>query len=413
MTMAPTSDRSIKALRGEIATAPDPQILRIVAAVDAMSTRGQADALIAPLRHRLVVLRPARPLRFTRLLFSPLDPLIVPAQRWRPGDDSIPVTALPVMADHVRRGMGERATAIDREAAGHTDAETDTVIDLGRSLWPDAARLFRTGGVPETWEKTGLGIAVYRPLGDCVAALLDEAVLLATVCAETANGLIPVNAEAVAGMLDRVAAVNLAALPLLIALLLVRVPETAPLIATMPGGAKATQIRAALDQAVERLLWQLNVDGGTEDRIAAGSLSDAGAATSQIKTLLSNLDGSTNKPQRREQLRTIRQRLDASCKDRFTAGLEQDLLSPLQSLDQSPDHATMLRLETAARSLRVLELEARTVGSGSTYDLLLRRASEVIKGSAAGGHLALVDQIRLVELLAGPEAALAMMAKAR
>jgi hypothetical protein len=142
-------------------------------------------------------------------------------------------------------------------------------------------------------------------------------------------------------------------------------------------------------------------------------LSDAGAATSQIKTLLSNLDGSTNKPQRREQLRTIRQRLDASCKDRFTAGLEQDLLSPLQSLDQSPDHATMLRLETAARSLRVLELEARTVGSGSTYDLLLRRASEVIKGSAAGGHLALVDQIRLVELLAGPEAALAMMAKAR
>jgi hypothetical protein len=69
----------------------------------------------------------------------------------------------------------------------------------------------------------------------------------------------------------------------------------------------------------------------------------------------------------------------------------------------------MNALEAAARGLRILESEARSVGSGATYDLLLRQATDVIKSSAVGDRLAAVERSRLVECLAGPEAALAML----
>jgi hypothetical protein len=411
MVIAPDQIASptIKALKGEIVGAPDPMILRIVATVDAMATRGPADALIAPLRQRLSILRPPRPLRFVRLLFNPLNALIVPAQRWRPGEDSIPRSVLGVMADHVRCSMRDEAQLIEREIAGRTDADTDLVTRWGRSLWPAAAAIFRTDAAPETWATSGLGVALYRQLADWIAALLDQAPSLDAICAETANGLLPVSPEAVGAMLDRVTAADQAALPMMIALLLVRLPQATATMLTMTVGAKSAPMKAAMDQAVDRVLRQMNLEGGTEDLIGGGSLADAGVAASHIKTLLTQLDSASNKPQRREQLRTIRQRLDASCKARFTAGLEAELLAPLRSLGNAPDRVAIDGLEAAARSLRILELEARGVGSGATYDLLLSRATDMIKGGALAGGLAVVEQMRLVEFLAGPEAALAML----
>ena len=54
-------------------------------------------------------------------------------------------------------------------------------------------------------------------------------------------------------------------------------------------------------------------------------------------------------------------------------------------------------------------MEARVVGSGATYDLLLRKAAETVKDSAMRDRLTHVDQIRLVELLAGPDAVLELL----
>jgi hypothetical protein len=62
--------------------------------------------------------------------------------------------------------------------------------------------------------------------------------------------------------------------------------------------------------------------------------------------------------------------------------------------------------------LRVLEVGARLAGSGATYDLLLGKAAEAIKGNAMRDRLTLVDQVRLVEILSGSDAALAMLDQA-
>ena len=404
------SDTRISAIQTVARTlrdAEDPRIVRVVAMVDAMINRGPADQLIAPIRPRLAILRPPRPLRFDRLLFHPLDRLIVPAARWRPDQKALPRTALRPMADHVRLAMGAAATAIDAEIAGHTTAETALIARLGRSLWPAAAPILGGNVIPDTWNTTALGATAYRSLAGSVAALLAEAPALDALCSASVADLLPPTAETVAALLARVAKANQAALPMMITLLLDRLPEAAGLLPTAREGQQAAAIQAAAEEAADLLLAQLDQPaGGIQMRIAAGTLLEAGAAASRVATLLTHLETPDAKPLRRDQLRAVRQRLNAGCKARFVSALEHELLAPLQHRADPMDIAA---LETAARGLRVLESEARAVGGGSIYDLLLRKAAEAIKADATRDRLTPVEQLRLVEILSGSDAALAML----
>jgi len=55
---------------------------------------------------------------------------------------------------------------------------------------------------------------------------------------------------------------------------------------------------------------------------------------------------------------------------------------------------------------------ARQVGGGEAYDRQLRRAAEALKPHAGEAAETFMDRVRLVEILQGPEAALALMAAA-
>ena len=102
-----STNPAIREVARGLAGARDAQILQVVAMVDGMPNRGAADQLIAPLRGRLARLRPPRPLRFARLLFLPLDPLIVPAARWRAEHPSIPRTVIPVLAAAIEAALDQ------------------------------------------------------------------------------------------------------------------------------------------------------------------------------------------------------------------------------------------------------------------------------------------------------------------
>jgi hypothetical protein len=398
--------------------AADPRVMRALAMADAMISHGPAEPsaaepFIVPMRQRLTTLRPPQPLRFTRLMFHPLDRLIVPAARWQPGQPAIPRQALMPMARHVRLAMGAEATAIDAGIVGRTTADTELIARLGRSLWPAAARALATTATPKTWKAAKLGEAAYRPLASIVATLLTEAAALDTLCLETATGLLPPTAEIVTALLGRVAKMNPAALSMMITLLLDRLPEAAGLLPQARDGQAAAAIQAAMDKAADLLLGQLGqLAGGTEARIAAGTLAEAGATASRIATLLTHLETPTVEPRRRDRLRAVRRRLNAGCKARFVSALQADLLAPLQHTGPPLTPADITALEAAARGLRVLENGARLAGSGSTYDLLLGKAAEAIKGNAMRDRLSLTDQVRLVEILSGSDAALALLDRA-
>ncbi|MBV9538404.1 MAG: hypothetical protein JOY70_05680, partial [Acidisphaera sp.] len=73
-------------------------IVQVVNLVESMRERGAADELLVRLRPRLVQLRPPRNIKLPRLLFTPLDGVIVPGSRWRPGMNAVPRSALLPLA---------------------------------------------------------------------------------------------------------------------------------------------------------------------------------------------------------------------------------------------------------------------------------------------------------------------------
>ena len=332
-----------------------------------------------------------------------------PAGRWQPDHYTIPRTALTPMASYVRQMLGREIEAIDQAIAGRTNADHDLIVRLGHTLWPKAARLLAEAQIPAALESTGLREDVFRPLVRITAALLEQAAPLHAMCTETAHGQMPPNPETVTRMLSRAGSVSPMALSMLIEQMLVRLPHAVVSIQPRYRGPEATAIHLALDQAADRLLGKLGQEDATEGLVAAGTLADASGATGRIMALLDQLRAGTGRAPRREAIQAIRRRLDASCRTRFAAELQDDFLNPLQHLGTAVDPASVTELETTARSLRMLEIEARAVGSQAAYDLLLGKAVQAVKSEVMRDKLTRVEQIRLVEILAGPDAALEML----
>jgi hypothetical protein len=406
---APLRSRDIRAVSRDVAGADDARVMRIVATVDAMSARGSADELIVPLRRRLAVLRPPRPLRFARLLFHPLDPLIVSAGRWRAGQHAIPRTALAPLAACVRIAMAAEAAAIEAAINGRTTAYVDLIATQGRLLWPQAGRVLMSAALPPDWNDTGLSDAIFAPLARRTGALLAQMAAFDRFCAETVQGLLPPQPDALHAILRGIAGTDESALPMMVKLLLTRLPEAAALLMAGAPGPQGAALKATANETVDTLLEQLARKEGAAAQVGATSLEEAGAAVRRIVVLLRQLEHGSVTPARRAHLKAVRQALDAGCRTRFAAGLRDEVLAPLQtggSLD------TRL-LEAAARDLRALETEARAAGGGSAYDLMLRQAADAVKALPAETGPDRTDRMRLVEILAGSEAALAMLDERR
>jgi hypothetical protein len=406
MTDEPATPRSrdIRAVSRDVAEADNARVMRIVATVDALSARGSADELIVPLRRRLAVLRPPRPLRFIRLMFYPLDAVIVPAGRWRPDRHAIPRTALAPLADCVRAAMPAETRATEAAISGRTTADSDLIAHQGRLLWPHAGKVLMSAAPPASWNETGLGDAIFASLAHRTGALLTQMAACDRLCAETVQGLLPPRADALLAILRAIAAADPSALGMMVRLLLTRLPEAAGLLMAGPPDSRGDVLKAAADETVDGLLEQLARKDGAAAQIAATSLEEAGGMVRRIAVLLRQLEDGAVKPNRRAHLKAVRQALDAGCRTRFAAGLRDEVLASLAS--GNPD---MRMLEAAGRDLRALETEARAVGGGAAYDLMLRQAADAVRALPAAAGPGRSDRLRLVEIFAGSDAALAML----
>jgi hypothetical protein len=409
MTNARGRDKSISELTRLLANASAPQLLRIVAAVDGMSERGAADGLIAPLRHRLVNLHPTRPLRFARLVFLPLDPLIIPATGWRMSHCMMPRAAILPMAQVVETGLGAEGAAIKRAIHNRKADQVSLIATLGAALWPQAGSILGRSDVPPDWTATGLNDQAYRNLARRLGAVLSAAPSLGAIYDESAQGLSPPDPAAFKALVHMVSGPAPDALPMLAALLLLRLPQAAHLLYQMKAGTASAALRAATDQAADLLLDQLGKGEAGWSPIATSPLMAAGATAGRIAALLNELHRAGVTAARRKQLHSLRQKLDADCSARFQADLDTEFLASLRALPDRPGAQDISGLETTARSLRALEAGARVFGSGNTYDRLLAGAAETVEGRADRRRMEFVDCLRLVEILAGSEAALKLL----
>lgn len=393
------SSSALRQARSALRNASDEQLVRVVGLLDGLEARGSADALIAPLRDRVAQLQPARPLSFGRLLFTPVEPLLLPAPEWTRGALGVPRTALAPLAAQVRASLGERTTEIDAHIAGGRCDDADLVLSAGTRLWPAAAATLDRASAPAGWgEATGLGAADHAAIARTIACVLAEAVWIHTSMRACAEGVGPSAEDVLARLTAAVSGRHPDAEEPLLAVVLARFPGATGLIA--PAAVRTTRSAQPIEAAVGFLL----------DRLEALPLSGAGAietetAVQQAADLLDGLEapGPGQRPSGKPRIERLRRVLDERCRARFADELAHHVLAPLA---QGAAQGQIEALEETARRLRRLELAGRRLGGGEHYDRIVRAAVRDIGASMPGS---LVERARLVEILAGPDAALALL----
>ena len=410
----PERKKAAQSMRTALRGADDDKIMRIVSVLDGVADPSANQAILDPLRGRLAMLRPERPLRLTRLLFMPLDPVIVPARHWRPDQASIPRTILAALSHGVQSAPGLGLAEIERGIAGRSTSSIDTITLAGELLWPRAADYLLAAPMPPRWGETGLPPALYRPLADEIAAVLKRASHLRQLQRDGEVGALEADANVVGSLLAGLGAVSPDACTMIMRLILARAPMANTLLRRLVAREPDPQARVMLQKAIELatayMLDDMEHGHGFAREIATGSAAAVGDHIRRIVAQMATLpaDGEPGAAAAGARLRAIRGRLDQACRARFADELEQGLLGPIGVAATPLEGAAQERLEACTRDLRAIETVARQVGGAAAYDVLLQQAADAVAVAARAGLLSPMRQIRLVELLQGPEAARAM-----
>jgi hypothetical protein len=374
--------------------AEEGRIRRIVQFADSLAERGEVDALVAPLRPLLRELRPPRPLSVTRLMFMPLDPLIVHPRRWQATASGIPRTALTQLAEAATLALGASGDAVARMVDGHVSTEADVMLAAGDVLWPAAAAALATCPPPRRWARaTGLRPEDFPTIVRQVAALLAHGPTLMRLAGPDGDRATQATAEA---CLLSAAAAGEDVLAMMLALLLSVWPDPGalvPLAETLadrlgPGAG------SGLDRAVDFVL-----DAVPDAATSPGADMPDGKAVRRIAMLVAALHD--RPPPRAARVRQVAQRLDDLCRETFDSTVRA-MLAPEPGAAAPPDEARLTAIEAAATELRRIAAVGRRVGAPEFYDGALRRSARLL---AATAGLAAADRQRMTAILLGPDAA--------
>ena len=395
-----TASALLPDMQEKLVQARDEHLSQVVALVDAMPSRGAADKLLEPLRGRLAVLAPVRPLTLSRLVFKPLDAIIVPGPQWQPGMPSIPRPALGPIVTSLLARMQPATAQVAALIAGHACSEADITERAGLLLWPEAAKALDGLELPADWAATGLEPDVYEPIRTGVAAVLHQAVPIYR-CSLMPEG--PDQVAAIRKILSESAASHPAAQGVIFAVLLGDSRLAVAVLASskdVSGPAAEAAAAQTLDRA-DHILSAV---------MPGVSLANAAEQAVQIGTLLDSLEAPGACPALRGRVQVLRKSADTACRGRMLQALDQDFLPRVAKTGTAVSDADMTALEGVARDLRRLGLAGRRFGPVAAYDRLLSGTAAGL-GNAATPGLDQMDRLRLVELLVGTAAALNLEAQ--
>lgn len=397
-------------LRNGLTGANDVQLRQVVAMVDSLEDRGQVDALLAPVRARLRHMHPARPLRFSRLLFIPMDPIVVPPQGWTPGTAAMPRNALTPLTQLVRDRMGDQVTPIDDLIQDGSVADTDIIDQAGALLWPSAATILAEATAAPGWTDAGLPANTFLSLARTASFVLHNACRVGAL----ARGM-PMAAETAAETLENVLnsaqQAGPAAWRVVLLILLLRLPDTKRVLSAAMTTARSrnTATRVATEQAIEAAIDHLEHHRPTPGETPA----DAAMQMTAIATLLEGITAGGAGPERNRRVAGLRASLDKTCQTRLQTGLAEQILAPLRERIIEAQECDLEALEQAAPALRSLEGAGRRLGNADNYDRMLRQAATDVQMVTQGTDISPGERARLVELLAGPDIAWAMLQEGR
>jgi hypothetical protein len=325
---APRLDRQdMRNLRHELLKANDRKIGQVVAMLDALGNPAQAQAMLDPLRPRVAALRPARPLRFVRMLFLPLNPLIVPASTWRVGDATVPRSVLLPIANVVESGVGDAATASRALIAGQKTDAVEAVAKAGGILWPLAAQILTASPAPAEWHTTGLRLDAFAPMARALAAVFRRAERLRRLARDAEIGAVDCDETQLSDILSGLEDEAPEGCAMVVRLILGQAPHAAPLLRRIVAACRDVVQRRRLQRAVavgvDQVLTGLEHKDEVTVAIRHGTLGNAGVEVRRIAALLSEVESDTGSVQNRPRLKAIRAKLDEVCRAKLEDGMQE------------------------------------------------------------------------------------------
>jgi len=344
-----------------IAAAPEDKFRRIVALLDGLRDRVVAERLIAPARPRLAHLRPARPLQPTRLLLLPVEPLLSDTPRFEPGAPSLP-----------RRAAVLIAVAAAEAILPPTPIAPDDALRAGAAIWPRAAEWVASAAPPAGWAQAGFD----GPAHAAISARLHGLLTLGTdLLAAPAAAEPLIEAERLLALASEFGE----QLVICVLALLLRHPVMAP---------------AAL-AASETLQAAPAVLAHTIAALCARSHDESPARLVEAARALAALrDAAPSRPGLADAVTEMARHCHAS--------LQRAAADVRAQAETARDDAQIAALEATARDLSRLHQVASHLAGAAAL------AEPMASIAAAADLLPRPDAIRLLEIIAGPDAALAL-----
>jgi hypothetical protein len=387
----------LREMRRALADAGDERMLQVLRYVDALSDRGRADGLVAPLRQRLRQLRPARPLRFARLLFAPMDPVIVDAAAWRSGTPCLSRSMILPLSALVSRALPHETAAAEAIGIALDLSAVERVCAAGAVLWQPAAAVLRTAAEPPEWRSNALPPALFPPMAAAVAVCLDMVHRLDALADPTMQ-----NGEREFGLADVLRAAEQVG-PLAWGMQLTIVLQRFPLAeAAHKASRRADAVLRGAAVSAQTAAWGW-IEAAADDL----SFAEPAEAATDLHRQICWLEVMAGEAGHRKQAAALQTRLRAACATGFQAALTDRVIAPMRQLLPATmaDAGTLDMLEADLRGLRCIDVEIRRLGGGAAQDKMLRDAAAAV---AARPDLDAMDRLRLLELLLGSQAALQM-----
>ena len=410
-TASPPRGHGLLDLSRDLRDASDSAILRVTQVIDTLPERGAADRLLDGLRPRLSALRPPRPLALSRVLFWPLQPVILAPGAWRPGTVGIPRSVITPVTALVRTHLPDAGSLEAALAAGR---EPDD------QLWQDAASILATVPLPADWEsvafqlQTGIKPQALQPLLVVIRLAFAHARLLRQLGSEPEPA-----AEASRALLLDAARSGPLSWSTMLTLLFEQTRAPGPLLRQVIELAResgfARQLEGSLQQVVDAVIDRLDqADAVTSPRSSPGSAPGPGQTDEALRAQARRAARLAGFCAMRAEVPAVgrltqrRRQVAAECAAEFADGLRGATAAcvPGGTLDPEAEQEAAERLEARLLALRELDLAARPLGEAHGRDQLLSQAATFYAGADAPDWLTRTDRLRLCEILVGAEAAL-------
>jgi len=397
-------DNALSRLSKRTSLASDLVLQQVVAVLEAVPSRAVLDPIIEAARPRLKLLRPPRPITFTRILFMPFDGAVVPIKEWTAGGAKFPRAALQPIADALRAMMGPEAEQISANLGGRNFFDVLQVDAAGRNLWAKAARLAPGLSLPDGLPSAGLDANQCRELLDIAAALWRHAEPIWEAKLAAFSGPSP---ELVIGALKGPAQEGQAVFSLALTSLLHRAQSPGSVLAA---AARLSPIAGNIaDDKLAELQREPLLSLPAEDAVRAAHLAEEYAML--FKELETAPAGYMK--DRPAVIRPLLDNLARLISETAQKIYDRQFLPALQDPNGKRRAAAVLNIEYLARALRRLEDAGRRAGAFEAFDRMRLAYGHKLKAcldALDGGGLQRHDIIRLAEILLGSEKALALAA---